>query len=225
MDGLCLRTGIHGMAPAISVSGALESRTNATQVSTVGRSSANNKSTSVASAPPQKTAFSRFSFRYPLRSLWSGGGGAENNKRYNGMVIDDAVLAETSDVEARKSHEEYMNGTSEEGNWNWVLKILQVKSLGRDMEQEIKSVDEEGDKVNGEEEICESCRVDDENEKEEIEIDKDSFSKMLRRVSLAEAKLYAQMSYLGSLAYGIPKIKVTISGICFVLPSYFIYSF
>ncbi|KAL8101044.1 hypothetical protein AgCh_033069 [Apium graveolens] len=30
---------------------------------------------------------------------------------------------------------------------------------------------------------------------------------MLRRVTLAEARLYAKMSYLGSLAYSIPKIK------------------
>ncbi|OMO82082.1 hypothetical protein COLO4_23255 [Corchorus olitorius] len=107
------------MAPAISVTGALETRTNPAQVSAVGRSSVDNKSTSAAAAvPPQKTAFSRFSFRV----------------------------------------EDY---------------------------------------------------DDDENEEKEIEIDKHTFSKMLRKVSLAEAKLYAQMSYLGSLAYAIPKIKVT----------------
>ncbi|XVF80663.1 hypothetical protein PTKIN_Ptkin15bG0092200 [Pterospermum kingtungense] len=207
MDGLCLKTGIHGMAPAISVSGALEGRTNATQVSTVGRSLVDNKSTSVAALPPQKTAFSRFSFRYPLRSLWPGGA-ARNNKRYNGMPSDDAVLMETTNGNGGE-----MNGvgTSEERNGNWVLKILHVKSLWTEGKEERKSFDEEGDKVNGEEEICESCSVDDddenEEEEEEIEIDKDSFSKMLRRVSLAEAKLYAQMSYLGRLAYDIPKIK------------------
>ncbi|PWA41595.1 Lipase, class 3 [Artemisia annua] len=47
----------------------------------------------------------------------------------------------------------------------------------------------------------------DDDESEEIEFDRDSFSKLLKRVSLAEARLYAQMSYLGSLAYSIPKIK------------------
>ncbi|KAK6260312.1 Fungal lipase-like domain - like 3 [Theobroma cacao] len=223
MDGLCLKTGIHGMTPAISVTGALESRTNATQVSAMGRSSVDHKSTSASVVPPQKTAFSMFSFRYPLKSLWPRGG-AGNDKRYNGMAVDDAVLVENkSNEEARKVYEENVNGgetkgTSEGQKGNWVLKILHVKSLWR---EERKSVDEERETeeennrngiVNEEEEICEFCRVDDddddeENEKKEIEIDKDSFSKMLRRVSLAEAKLYAQMSYLGSLAYAIPKIK------------------
>ena len=39
-------------------------------------------------------------------------------------------------------------------------------------------------------------------------VDKGLFSKMLRRVNLAEARLYAQLSYLGSLAYSIPRIEV-----------------
>ncbi|XWS31804.1 hypothetical protein CRYUN_Cryun23aG0107600 [Craigia yunnanensis] len=228
MDGLYLKSGIHGMAPAISVSGPLESRTNATQVSAVGRSSVDNKSTSSSAAavvPPQKTAFSRFSFRYSLKSLWPGGG-AGNNKSYNGMAVDDAVLVENNNGEARKVNEENvndggeMNGTSEGRNGNWVLRILDVKSLWREEEEEEKSVDKEREAeeenngngvVNEEEEICEFCTVDVDddggNEKNEIEIDKHLFSKMLKRVSLAEAKLYAQMSYLGSLAYAIPTIK------------------
>lgn len=48
------------------------------------------------------------------------------------------------------------------------------------------------------------CCVDDD---EKFKFDRKSFSKLLRRVTLAEARLYAQMSYLGSLAYGIPQIK------------------
>ncbi|TYJ09162.1 hypothetical protein E1A91_A11G121900v1 [Gossypium mustelinum] len=229
MDGLCLKPGIHGMAPAISVSGPLECRTHTTQVSAVGRSSVDHKSasssSSAAGVPPQRTAFSRFSFRHPLRSLWPGGGGeGGNNKRYNGMAVDDAVLVENNSGEARIVHEENVSGgaTAEGWNENWVLKILHVKSLWREGEEEKISADEIRDTeeeeenngngvVNEDEEICEFCRVDaaddDENEKNEIEIDKDSFSKMLRRVSLAEAKLYAQLSYLGNLAYDIPNIK------------------
>ncbi|TYI00313.1 hypothetical protein ES332_A11G125400v1 [Gossypium tomentosum] len=229
MDGLCLKPGIHGMAPAISVSGPLECRTQTTQVSAVGRSSVDHKSasssSSAAGVPPQRTAFSRFSFRHPLRSLWPGGGGeGGNNKRYNGMAVDDAVLVENNSGEARIVHEENVSGgaTAEGWNENWVLKILHVKSLWREGEEEKISADEIRDTeeeeenngngvVNEDEEICEFCRVDaaddDENEKNEIEIDKDSFSKMLRRVSLAEAKLYAQLSYLGNLAYDIPNIK------------------
>nr|GMD68887.1 phospholipase A1 PLIP2, chloroplastic isoform X2 [Ipomoea batatas] len=49
------------------------------------------------------------------------------------------------------------------------------------------------------------CAVDDDDDK--IDFDRDSFSKLLCRVSLNEAKLYRQMSYLGNLAYSIPQIK------------------
>ena len=57
---------------------------------------------------------------------------------------------------------------------------------------------------------CDACGVeedDDSGDAEEAEFDKDSFSRMLRRVSLSEARLYAQMSHLGNLAYDISKTK------------------
>ncbi|PKA56672.1 hypothetical protein AXF42_Ash012802 [Apostasia shenzhenica] len=89
---------------------------------------------------------------------------------------------------------------------NWVMKILRVGSMW-----------EEGRKENGGEDICvqcgggdgdEGCLVEETGSREErAEFDRDSFSRLLRRVSLAEAELYAKMSYLGNLAYTIPKIK------------------
>ncbi|TKY44929.1 Lipase protein [Spatholobus suberectus] len=83
---------------------------------------------------------------------------------------------------------------------NWVLKILHAKSVW------------EGKQRNEEEVVCEcdacNCTVDEyDGDKEEVQLDRGSFSSMLRRVSLAEARLYAQMSHLGNLAYDIPKIK------------------
>ncbi|KAJ0779157.1 putative fungal lipase-like domain, alpha/Beta hydrolase, phospholipase A1 PLIP1/2/3 [Helianthus annuus] len=58
----------------------------------------------------------------------------------------------------------------------------------------------------GVEQERDACRVDDDDDVR-IEFDKSSFSKLLRRVSLAEARVYSQMSYLGTLAYSIPQIK------------------
>ncbi|KAE8693717.1 hypothetical protein F3Y22_tig00110794pilonHSYRG00130 [Hibiscus syriacus] len=138
MDGICLKPGIHGMVPAISLTGPLECRAHTTQVSAVSRSSVDHRSASTSSSvPPQNTAFSRFSFRYPLRSLWPGGGGG-NSKKYNGMAIDDAVLVENNHGEARKVPEEEVNGgaTVDGRNENWVLKILHVKSLWKESEEE-----------------------------------------------------------------------------------------
>ncbi|XP_039027565.1 phospholipase A1 PLIP2, chloroplastic-like [Hibiscus syriacus] len=215
MDGLCLKTGIHGMPPAISVIGPLKNRTNASQVSAVARSFVDNN---------KSTALSRLSCRCRLKSLWPGAG---NDTRHNGMAVDDTVLlvgdnGEEEKVNAGNGNVGEMNGTSEGQNGNWVMKILDVKALWRENDEEgKKSVGKEGESeeennengdVNEDEEICEFCCVcddddDDENEMKKIEMDKHSFSKMLKRVSLADAKLYAQMSYLGCLAYMIPKIK------------------
>lgn len=229
MDALYLKSGIHAITPAISVGGSFEVRTNATQqVSAVGRSAAA-KSTGAlpqvqkAAAPPSRF----FSFRHPLKSLW--GGGSANSRMYKGIAVDDAVLVENGSSRGDVQGGENVNRSPEGQNDNWVLKILQVRSLwGDDAKRGVEEAEEkEEDVVNGQtnsvhgdedsdenndndEDDCDACRIDDDDDDEEkrVEFDKDSFSRLLKRVSLAEAKLYAQMSYLGSLAYSIPNIKV-----------------
>ncbi|KAB2017253.1 hypothetical protein ES319_D08G149500v1 [Gossypium barbadense] len=210
------------MPPAISVTRPLENRINAAQVSAVARSlvagnnsnnNNNNKSTSSSSGAvvsPQKKVFSMLSCRYTLKSLWPSGSGGRKYARYSGTAVDDTVLLEKGNGEEMKVNGGEMNGTLEGRNGNWVMKILDVKSLwkedaGKEGEEAEEGNNENG-VVDGEERMCECCRAcDDENEIKEI--DKHSFSKMLKRVSLADAKLYAQMSYLGCLAYVIPRIK------------------
>lgn len=229
MDSLCLKSGIHRITSPISVGGPLEVRSNSAQQQVTA---AVGKSTGVA--PPQKRASSGFfSFRYPLKSLWPGVG-SWGSKRYKGIALEDAVLAESGekgvvagDADANaNANARGDNGTSSSSHTggqkgNWVLKILHVTSLWKDreeMEQEQgQGLEKQMDAaVNGQpndnredldedEEECEACKI---NDDDEIEFDGDSFSRLLRKVSLAEAKLYAQMSYLGTLAYCIPKIKV-----------------
>ncbi|KAK1280356.1 hypothetical protein QJS04_geneDACA004547 [Acorus gramineus] len=95
---------------------------------------------------------------------------------------------------------------------NWVLKILRVGSIWAERGKgEVLEADEEAEEV--EETIGRSgCCDGDESDGccdvgEELEFDRDSFSRLLRRVSLVEAKLFAKLSYLGGLAYSIPSIK------------------
>ncbi|KAI4349723.1 hypothetical protein L6164_010283 [Bauhinia variegata] len=214
MDALCLKTGISGISPSISISGCSDVRKNPSQVSAVGRSTSDKS--------PLKSVFSRFSFRYPLKSLWPGGNG---DNRYNGLAIDDAVLVDNHEGKAAQEDSESGTVSPEDQNGNWVIKILRVKSIwtgeqgkvvhggvGDELENGENGVandqrqGSDGDDEEIEEEECDACRVDGDDE-EEIKFDRDSFSRMLRRVSLAEARLYAQMSYLGNLAYSIPKIK------------------
>ncbi|XP_065860403.1 phospholipase A1 PLIP2, chloroplastic isoform X2 [Euphorbia lathyris] len=154
---------------------------------------------------------------YSLQSLWPGGG---KSNRSNGLAVDEAVLVENGE-RGGENLERRSIGLSEGNDENWVLKILQVRSLWKEDQGQNRNGDEgsnvECDDVavksginteeeEEEEEECISCRVQDDDEKE-IEFDRDSFSRLLRKASLAEAKLYAQISYLGHLAYSIPKMK------------------
>ncbi|KAJ0979878.1 hypothetical protein J5N97_015352 [Dioscorea zingiberensis] len=94
---------------------------------------------------------------------------------------------------------------------NWVMDILKVRSLSAERKEE----EEEG-KGGKMGDYCVGCAVEYENERcdvaEEAEekkmvFDRDSFSKLLRRVSLKEAQVFVKMSYLSTLAYDIAQIE------------------
>ncbi|KAK1412497.1 hypothetical protein QVD17_33797 [Tagetes erecta] len=104
-------------------------------------------------------------------------------------------------------------------NGNWVLRVLQVRSLWKTEDSNnnnnnrIQELNEEDGNCENDDDNqilidqeCDTCKVDDDNDT--MEFDKDSFSKLLLTVSLDEARLYAKMAYLGSLSYTIPKIKL-----------------
>ncbi|XP_011079576.1 uncharacterized protein LOC105163063 isoform X2 [Sesamum indicum] len=188
MDALCFKAGIHGMvAPPIAAAGNGDLRLS--------------EKASVSSAQ-QRTLPWGFTFRHPLRSLWPGG----KNRCEPAIAVDDAVLVEEKEDDL-ESDEEGRNG-------NWVFKILHVRSLWKEGEKdgeltgdiEIKS-DGDDENAGEDDEECDACAIDDADDDEKIEFNRESFSKLLRKVPLAEARLYAQMSYLGSLAYSIPQIK------------------
>ncbi|CAK9183086.1 unnamed protein product [Ilex paraguariensis] len=224
MDSLFLKAGIHGVTSAIPVAGgALDVRTTSAHLSAAVGHSATPAANAISvdkpsvslSTPPQRTAPWGFSFRYPLRSLWPGG-----RNRYDAIALDDAVVVD----EKEEKKEGVIEGESgnDGQNGNWVSKILHVRALWKDEGQSggegLGEKEEETGVVNdnendlgssecyggGGDEECNVCTVDDDDK---IEFNRGSFSKLLRRVSLAEARLYAQMSYLGNLAYSIPQIK------------------
>ncbi|KAI5424939.1 variant 5, partial [Lathyrus oleraceus] len=100
---------------------------------------------------------------------------------------DDAVTAENVVVAETEGEGENANGT---------FKVFELNSVWRG-EQESDDNDEEE---------CDICSVDE--DEEEVWFDRESFSRMLRRVTLVEARMYAHMCHLGNLAYSIPNIKV-----------------
>ncbi|XP_050376407.1 phospholipase A1 PLIP2, chloroplastic [Argentina anserina] len=192
IDSLCLTPVIPGIAPTIT---AIDVRANPSLVSALGRSAVDNN---------HKRITTRFSFKYPLKSLWPGAG------RYNGLPLDDAVPL---------AQEEECQTQTQTQSGNWVLKILHVRSLWGGGKAELPGEDQvaeaaaSSDDRNGDEDEnddkCDCCRIEqqDDHQQQQVEFDRDSFSRLLRKVSLAEARLYAQMSYLGNLAYSIPKIQ------------------
>ncbi|KAI3773189.1 hypothetical protein L6452_04393 [Arctium lappa] len=211
MDGICLKPGFIGITT--SIAGAGDLRKNPSQITAaVSRTTASGISSekpSVSGSPaPRTTSPWGFSLKFPLTSLFVG-----NRNRYDALAVDDAVSV---DRKEETKEETESNGKHE----NWVLKILHVRSMWNNEtnDSRIKEEDQQGknlsvdefnhqDEVSLDEEKCDACRVDDDDDDDKIEFDKNSFSKLLRRVSLAEARLYSQMSYLGSLAYSIPQIK------------------
>lgn len=208
MDSLCLNTSLHGVIPAVGSSGSgcggvVEVRATAT-------------------APSQKRGPFGFSFKYPLTPFWSRGGGGIASRRRSGLALDDAVLIDSGDSRKPIAEETAaVEMETDRRNGSWVLKILDVQSMWRDRE-EAEDDDEDEEEEEEEEELddavlseddggCDVCSIlEGGDEANKLQLDRESFSKLLKRVSLPESKLYAQMSYLGNLAYSISKIKVRI---------------
>lgn len=148
------------------------------------RLSAAAENPSVSAAPRGNRRWG-FNFGHPL---WRGG----RNRSDPAIAVDDAVLVEEKEEEVEENGEDALGE-------NWVFDIESLESDGVRLEVG-------DDKICGEEnEECDACAIDDDYEK--FEFNRESFSKLLRKVPLAEARLHARMSYLGTLAYSIPQIK------------------
>ncbi|RWW23154.1 hypothetical protein GW17_00012617 [Ensete ventricosum] len=216
MDGVMLMKG--ASSPGLAVGRDVGARQHhpAAKVSTLGpraAAGAGGGSAVEASGPP---AAGRHSYVFPLRldRLWPGRRGAVAGKRKGSVETTVAERAEDSQV--------LKEVPSEHRSDNWVLKILKARSVWAEREgaaagdgdREAAAV-EDGDRwvgcgSGGHEDGSEGCVVDgvEEEEKEKLVFDRESFSQLLRRVSLVETELYAKMAYLGSLAYIVSKIKV-----------------
>ncbi|XP_077249610.1 phospholipase A1 PLIP1, chloroplastic-like [Tasmannia lanceolata] len=91
----------------------------------------------------------------------------------------------------------------EEKRVNWVERLLEIKSRWRDRQRETKGDGEDEDEI-----LCGVC-YDSESEEggEEVDFDRESFSRFLVRVPLAETRLFSQLAFLCNMAYVIPEIK------------------
>ncbi|XP_075491462.1 phospholipase A1 PLIP2, chloroplastic-like [Primulina tabacum] len=180
MDAWCMKAGIQALAAAPMAT---------TSNGGFLLSAADKPSVSAATRGNMRWGFN---FGHPLRSLWPGG----RNQCEPAIAVDDAVLVEEKE-EIEESEEDALGE-------NWVFKLLRSESF----ESDGVRLEVGGDGNCGEEnEECDACAIDDDDDHEKFEFNRESFSKLLRKVPLKEARLYARMSYLGTLAYSIPQIK------------------
>ncbi|XP_062190810.1 phospholipase A1 PLIP2, chloroplastic-like [Phragmites australis] len=150
----------------------------------------------------------------PLR-LWprgGGGGGGEKPAAAGG-----AVRGAESGSPRKEETDERKADEGRQGNW--VLQMLRVQPRwveAADAEATGGSGGQEPEATGGggvEECVScgggveeEGCAVGDDESDGEV-FDRASFSRLLRKVSLGEAKEYSKMSYLCSIAYMIPRIQ------------------
>jgi hypothetical protein len=151
-----------------------------------------------------------------LGGLWAGSNG-ENTSIPEGHVVEPEASTSTGD-EAKEE--------KQQRKANWVLNILRVRSETRDRVAEIKSGDGKSDVDEGNEDEDVGCVVvDDEEEMEDEKVfDRDSFGKLLKRVSLDEMRVYPKISYLSTLAYNIKRIKVSFCWFLFGIMASIIFS-
>ncbi|XP_008781074.1 phospholipase A1 PLIP2, chloroplastic [Phoenix dactylifera] len=219
MDGLRLIRGIAAPGFAVGVDARGHHHHPPAKVSAVAPRGAGGGGSAVetTAVPSQQS----YLFPRPLRRLWPGAGGGGLEAGREEIVVEEKTGGEEEAVaEAAAAAVNRRRG-------NWVLNILRVRSLWaeegegermvEEREEEEKVMDgddpavaavDEGDRCVG----CggaddsEGCVVGEGNE-EPMVFDRESFSRLLRKVSLAEVEIYAKMSYLGNLAYIIPKMK------------------
>ncbi|KAJ4809091.1 Alpha/beta-Hydrolases superfamily protein [Rhynchospora pubera] len=143
----------------------------------------------------------------------------EEREKVNWILGGLAARRNGEDVNGREGHvaapeastSKESEANEERKERNWVLNILRVRSETGERTAEIKSGDvgEDVDEEDDDDDETVGCVVADDEEEmdDEKEIDRSSFEKLLKGVSLDEMQIYAKLSYLSNLTYSIKRIK------------------
>lgn len=178
-------------------------------------------SVSAAPVPPSYAAAAASpapGFHSPLLRLWPRRASVAGDVKAPRASAESARCQEARGDRHCKA--EAVAEKSEEGReGNWVLQILRVQSRWTDDADAMaagargsdSAVPDAGEEDDGRER-CVGCVSGGGDEEgcavgEEEEINRAAFSRLLRKVSLAEAKVYSKMSYLCNFAYMVPLIK------------------
>ncbi|KAL5983595.1 hypothetical protein ACLOJK_017683 [Asimina triloba] len=201
MQSLCVNPVVHGISLAVFFGGA---RAPPAQISALGRG--------VSLQSLLTCSLDRKSF------LLAGEKGNDGVAREGSASVGRGGRKGEEDNDDGGEEEEEEDPLERRWRGNWVLRILRIASLwGEKARRSSGGIEERTNEAaaSGQGDCC-SCCCDEQGsevccvgdvEEAVAEFDRESFPRMLTRVALAEAREYAKMSYLGILAYRIPKIK------------------
>lgn len=107
---------------------------------------------------------------------------------------------------------EGMEAEEETRRSNWIRRLVELKrnwiEKQKNDDAEIPEDNLENSGEDCEEEGCEVDYEDDNDAADEMNVDRESFSRLLRRVSWSDSKLFSKLAFLCNMAYVIPEIKV-----------------
>lgn len=129
----------------------------------------------------------------------------DTNKDIN---IEDVIF------ETDPDHDHDNNGMEVEDETrrsNWIRRLVELRRNWIEKQKKndtAEMLDMENSGGDCEDEGCEVDYEDDNDAAGEINIDRESFSRLLRRISWSDSKLFSQLAFLCNMAYVIPEIKV-----------------
>ncbi|KAM3282489.1 phospholipase A1 PLIP1, chloroplastic isoform X1 [Capsicum chacoense] len=118
--------------------------------------------------------------------------------------------------ETRHDHDRENDGMKAEGETrrsNWIRRLVELRRnwIEKQKKNDAEILEEYMENSGGdcEEEGCEVDYEEEEDAADEMNVDRESFSGLLRRVSWSDSKLFSKLAFLCNMAYVIPEIKAT----------------
>ncbi|CAN4108399.1 unnamed protein product [Withania somnifera] len=111
-------------------------------------------------------------------------------------------------------HDNGMEVEEETRRSNWIRRLVELRRNWIEKQKNNKAEILEENMENNGGDCEEGCEVDydeddDDAADDEVNIDRESFSRLLRRVSWSDSKHFSQLAFLCNMAYVIPEIKAT----------------
>ncbi|PHT40904.1 hypothetical protein CQW23_19758 [Capsicum baccatum] len=125
----------------------------------------------------------------------------------------EGVIFETRHDHDHDRENDGMEAEGETRRSNWIRRLVELRRnwIEKQKKNDAEILEEYMENSSGdcEEEGCEVDYEEEEDAADEMNVDRESFSGLLRRVSWSDSKLFSKLAFLCNMAYVIPEIKAT----------------